>query len=107
MVAQCSQCTSQLVYFKDMSFEQSFKLIAFRKYHVHSRDMKKIREAYCNSAIQAPRVYRYEPYHLRILRVKNEKTAPDTSPIEYLRSLPIYLRVKTKFKLVTEKFGIT
>lgn len=29
------------------------------------------------------------------------------SPEEYMKSLPIFLRVKTKFQLVTEKYGLT
>jgi hypothetical protein len=107
LVAHCKFCSHQLVYFKNLSFDQSYKLIAFRKYHVHTRDPKKIRDVYFQTSQDAPRIYRYEPYALRLLRMKNEKSDPDMTPEEYIKTLPVFIREKTIMKLVTEKYGIT
>jgi len=58
LVAHCKFCSHKLVYFKNQSFEQEYKLIAFRNYHVHTKDPKKIREVFMKTARDAPRVYR-------------------------------------------------
>jgi hypothetical protein len=80
LVAKCKFCSHQLIYFKNLSFEQSYKLIAFRNYHVHTRDPKKIKEAYLNSCRDVPKIYRYEPYHLKLLKIKNEKNRVNMGP---------------------------